>query len=268
MRRVRPAAVAGAFYPDDPAELAAMIDSMLAGSASASPAAGEPGPPVALVVPHAGYVYSGPVAATAYSRLVPWRATIERVVVIGPPHRVPVRGLALSSADIFATPLGDIALDTATRDSMLQWPGVYVDDRAHAPEHSIEVHLPFLQRVLGTGWLLVPALAGGIDPQTLADALEPVWGAPNTVVVISTDLSHYHDILTARRMDRATADAIVGARWEDLDSDDACGAAGVRGALEMVRRKHEQVDLLDLRNSGDTAGPADRVVGYGSFSIQ
>ena len=264
MTLVRPAAVAGYFYPDDPAELAAMVDGYLA----AVPVPRDDAPPVALIVPHAGYVYSGPVAATAYARLAAWRDRIERVVVVGPPHRVPVRGLALSGADAWDTPLGRIPVDAGARRSLLARPDVYVDDRAHAPEHSLEVHLPFLQRVLGDGWSLLPVIAAGDDAATLADALEPVWGTPGTVVIVSTDLSHYHPQREARVIDGSTAEAIVAARWEVLDGERACGAAGVRAALELTRRHDEHVHLLDLRNSGDTAGSTDRVVGYGSFLVR
>ena len=264
MTLVRPAAVAGFFYPDDPDELTGLVDSMLA----AVPPGHDTRPPVALIVPHAGYVYSGPVAAAAYARLAHWRGAIERVVVVGPPHRVPVRGLATTSADAWDTPLGRVPVDREACDRLVATGAVYVDDHAHAPEHSLEVHLPFLQRVLGTGWRLVPVLAAGADAARLADGLESLWGAEATVVVVSTDLSHYHHQREARVLDRATADDIVGARWEAIDGDRACGAAGVRAALELSRRHGEHVDLLDLRNSGDTAGPTDRVVGYGSFVVR
>jgi AmmeMemoRadiSam system protein B len=261
--RVRPAAVAGTFYPDDPRTLTAMIDGLMA---SVDPVASD-APPVALIAPHAGYIYSGPVAATAYARLVPWRDRIDRVVVVGPPHRVPVRGLALSSADAWQTPIGRVDIDREACDLLLARSGVYTDDRAHAAEHSIEVHVPFLQRVLGDGWRFVPVIAGGPEAEALADSLSPLWGAERTVVVVSTDLSHYHPQPTARMIDRVTAEAIVAGQWEALDSDQACGASGVRAALELSRRHGEHVHLLDLRNSGDTAGGADRVVGYASFLV-
>jgi AmmeMemoRadiSam system protein B len=268
---VRPTAVAGFFYPDQPERLAAMVDSMLdaAGQPDGAPTdTPDDELPVALIAPHAGYVYSGPVAASAYARLRRWRADVRRVVVIGPPHRVPVHGLALSSADEWETPLGRIPVDTAACEQLLAKPGVRVDDHAHAAEHSLEVHLPFLQRVLDPGWTLVPVIAGGPAATALADALEPVWAAPNTVVVVSTDLSHYHPQWVARPLDRATAELIVDRQWERLDGDRACGASGVRAALELARRHHEHVELVDLRDSGDTAGPLDRVVGYGSFLVR
>lgn len=267
MMRVRPAGVAGMFYPGSAHELQATVDRLLddAGAAAAPP---WDGPPVALIVPHAGYVYSGPTAATAYARLRPWRSEITRVVAVGPAHHVAVRGLVLSSADGFATPLGVVPADRDACDALLEGNGVSVDDRAHAPEHSVEVQVPFLQRVLAPGWRFVPVVAGSAGAAAVADALEPVWGAPGTLVVISSDLSHYLDIETARHLDRMTADAILRAAWEELRSEQACGLVPVRGALELARRHRQRVELLDLRTSGDTAGPRDRVVGYGSFVIR
>ena len=270
---VRPAAVAGTFYPGDPRTLAATVDRLLVAAAldtdTDSEADADSGniAPVAVIAPHAGYVYSGPVAASAYARIAPWKGTITRVVVIGPAHRAYVTGLALSSADAFATPLGEIPVDRVAHEVLLRHPGVGVDDHAHAAEHSLEVHLPFLQRALGDGWSLVPIVAGAADTGTVADALGAVWGADGTLVVVSSDLSHYHDTHTARRLDLATAAAIVSGDWEHLDGERACGAAPVRGALELARRHGETITLLDLRNSGDTAGPMSRVVGYGSFLV-
>jgi len=264
MDRVRPAAVDGMFYPSSAGELAAMLDALL----DEVPPVAESAPPVALIAPHAGYAYSGAVAATAYARLRPWRAVITRVVVVGPAHRVPVRGLALSSATGFRTPLGIVPVDQDTNTVLLEHEGVYVDDHAHAPEHSIEVHLPFLQRVLADGWRLVPVIAGSAAATMVADALEPIWDAPGTLVVISTDLSHYLDDTTARRLDRSTAAAIMARAWEAIGSEGACGIVPVRGALELARRHDEHIDLLDLRTSADTAGSRDRVVGYGSFLVR
>jgi len=264
MTTIRPAAVAGSFYPVDARQLALMIDAMI-GSVEV---ALDEAPPPAIIVPHAGYVYSGPIAATAYAKLVQWRGTINRVVVIGPAHRVAVGGLALSSADEFVTPLGAIPMDGPANRMLLRQPGVYVNDRAHAMEHSVEVHLPFLQRTLGDEWSLVPVVAGSADATTVADALALFWGEPGTLVVVSTDLSHFYDSRAAHKLDTATAAAIVADKWEALTGHDACGAVPLRGALLLARRHGEQVQLLDLRNSADTAGPADRVVGYGSFVVR
>ena len=263
MTTIRHAAVAGSFYPARPDELRALVDRLL----DAAPHECDDTPPVALIAPHAGYVYSGPVAATAYARLLPWRHSITRVVVIGPAHRVPVHGLALSSAEAFATPLGLVHVDHLANGLLARQPGVHVDDRAHEQEHSVEVHLPFLQRVLGSNWSLVPVVAGAASVTEVADALDTVWAADGTLVVISSDLSHFHDAHTARRLDAATAADIVAGRWEHLAGEQACGAVPVRGALELARRHDETVRLLDLRNSGDTAGPDSRVVGYGSFVV-
>ncbi len=268
MSHVRPPAVAGMFYPRDPAELAATVDALIAAVDRGVEADTRPGGPVALVVPHAGYRYSGRTAAVAYARLRPWAEEVRHVVVVGPAHRVALRGLGLSSADGFATPLGVVPVDRATCDALLARRGVAYNDHTHQLEHSVEVQLPFLQRVLGDTWSLVPVVAGTIDASQVADALADLWGAPQTLFVISTDLSHYHDLATTRRLDRATAATIVAASWETLGSDDACGAVPVRGALELARRNGEHVRLLELSTSADGGGPTDHVVGYGSFVVR
>ena len=263
MKYVRHTAVAGLFYPADPQELALLVDQLL----DDAPAVEESEMPVALVAPHAGYVYSGPTAAAVYRRLRTWAPAITRVVIVGPAHRVPVHHLGLSSDDAFATPLGEIPIDLEVNRALLQ-NGAMIDNRAHQHEHSIEVQLPFLQRVLGDGWSLVPIIAGSGSATAIADALDGLWGRSGTLVVISSDLSHYHDLHTARRLDRDTAATIVSAAWEQLGSDDACGAVPLRGALELARRRGEHVSMVDLRTSADAAGSADRVVGYGSFVVR
>jgi AmmeMemoRadiSam system protein B len=256
------------FYPRDPAELAATVDALLAAVAQDLSGVAEPGPPVALVVPHAGYHYSGRTAAAAYVQLRPWAHAIRRVVVVGPAHRVALRGLGLSSADAFATPLGAVRVDHDACSALLTNPAVSINDDTHRLEHSVEVQLPFLQRVLGDTWALVPVVAGTVNAPNVADAFADLWGAPQTLFVISTDLSHYHDLATTRRLDRATAATIVAAGWETLGSDDACGAAPVRGALELARRNGEHVRLVELSTSADAGGPTDHVVGYGSFVVR
>ena len=269
MTRVRPPAVAGTFYPGDAVELADTVDRLLAAAAhdqAAAPAGLRP--PAAIVAPHAGYVYSGPVAASAYAALGRWRDDVHRVYLIGPAHRVAVRGVALSSADEWVTPLGRLPVDRAAVEALAVRPGVTVDDRAHAPEHCLEVHLPFLQRVLRDGWTIVPALASGVTPAALAELMRTSWAQPGVLWVVSTDLSHYHDLRTARRLDEATAAAVVARAWERIGTDDACGAVPLRGVLELARRLDAPVEQLDLRTSGDTAGDARRVVGYGSFVIR
>jgi len=260
--RARPAAVAGSFYPADPSVLTAEVDALLA----AAPAPAAAPVPEALVVPHAGYAYSGPVAATAYAALGPATA-VTRVVLLGPAHRVAVRGVATSSADVFSTPLGDVPVDDAARRAALALPGVFVDDRAHAQEHSLEVQLPFLQRKLGHGFAIAPFVVGNADPANVAAVLDELWGGPETLVVVSSDLSHYLDHPTAKARDRRTADAIVAGRVDDVEAQDACGAVPIRGLLVAAGRRGLRGTVLDLRTSGDTAGPHDRVVGYGAFAV-
>jgi AmmeMemoRadiSam system protein B len=226
-----------------------------------------PGPaPKALIVPHAGYPYSGPIAGRGYATLRAGRDSIERVVLLGPAHYVPVRGLVTTSADQWATPLGPVDIDDDARRAVLTRPSVEIGDGAHAPEHSLEVHLPFLQRIL-TRFALLPLVVGHADADTVATALDAVWGGPETLIVVSTDLSHYHDHATAAVLDRRTAEAITAGREADLSADDACGVYPVRGLLVAARQHHLRTELVDLRSSGDTAGTPDRVVGYGAFTL-
>lgn len=260
--RVRPTAVAGAFYPADPVQLRLLVDWCLT--------EGIPPPKLskrlrALIVPHAGYVYSGPVAGHGYAQLVPLRGLIRRVLLLGPAHYVPVTGMALPGVDAFATPLGPVQLDWRARDLLLQAPNTVVDDAAHEPEHSLEVQLPFLQRALGDVEVL-PIIVGRARPGEVADMLEPWVDDPAVVVVVSSDLSHYLDYSVATARDAATAKAIVERRWSVIADDDACGARPVRGLLELAVRHDLDIHVLDLRNSGDTAGGRDRVVGYGAFA--
>jgi MEMO1 family protein len=260
----RPSAVAGSFYPSDPAALRRAVAAHLAGVAPPGDRA-DAGTPKALIAPHAGYVYSGPIAATAYQTLAAARGAVRRVVLAGPAHFVPVRGVAVSSADAFATPLGPVTVDDAARTRALAVDGTVVDDAAHAGEHSLEVHLPFLTEVLGPVPVL-PLLVGRGAPVVLADVLDALWGDDETRVVVSTDLSHYHDDAAAKAIDRETADAIV-ARCDTLDPERACGAGAVLGLLEAARRHGLNVRLLDLRTSADTSGDPWRVVGYGAFAL-
>jgi MEMO1 family protein len=271
--RVRPPIVAGSFYPATPEELVEVVDATLAGAATADePSAARP---KALIVPHAGYVYSGPVAATAYARLRPWRHEIDRVVLLGPAHRIPVRSMALSSADGWDTPLGRVPVDEAARAAVADLPGVEIDDAAHAPEHSIEVELPFLQRVLRpegdeprlAPFRVLPIVVGHAPADEVATVLDAVWGGDETLIVISSDLSHYEDYDTAADHDRRTAAHILAGRVGEIGPRDACGAFPVRGLLVAAGRRHLDIELVDLRSSGDTAGPANQVVGYGSFVL-
>jgi MEMO1 family protein len=261
---VRPPAVAGMFYPSDSVELASLVDRELAAAAAPDDAP----PPKAIVAPHAGYIYSGPIAASAYRRLVPRRGLVQRVVVLGPAHSVPLNGLAVPQADEFATPLGPIAVDHELREVALRHRAVRASDKAHAGEHSVEVQLPFLQRVLGReGWTLLPIVVGRADQRMVADVLDDLWGGPETLIVISSDLSHYESYEAAQAHDSATAAAIVTGDASSIEVGDACGAHPLRGLLEVARRHDLTVDLIDLRNSGDTAGDRERVVGYGSFLV-
>jgi AmmeMemoRadiSam system protein B len=223
--------------------------------------------PKAIIAPHAGYIYSGPIAATAYARLQPGRDVIRRVVLLGPSHRVAFHGLAVSSAGAFATPLGEISVDRTAIEALLQLPFVHLVDQAHALEHSLEVHLPFLQEVLDR-FSLVPIVVGDADPPQVAEVLDLLWDGDETVIVISSDLSHYHDYATAKRMDRATSEAIEALRPEDIGYEDACGRLPVSGLLLAARARGLKLKTVDLRNSGDTAGAKDSVVGYGAYVLE
>jgi AmmeMemoRadiSam system protein B len=260
MDAVRRPAVAGAFYPREARVLQAEVESYLAGADATGVA------PKAIIAPHAGYIYSGPIAASVYARLAPLRGRIKRVVLAGPAHRVYVTGAAIPSAQSFASPLGEVALDTEALGRLRALPFVEESDRAHALEHSLEVHLPFLQAVLGD-FRLVPIVVGDADPAQVARMLETVWGEEETLVVVSSDLSHYLPYDAARARDRDTAEAIL--RLEaTLEPEEACGAAPINGLLEVARRRGLEPELLDLRNSGDTAGDRDRVVGYAAFAFR
>lgn len=258
---VRKPAVAGLFYPDDEASLRAAVTGFLA---AAGP--GEGAPPKALIVPHAGFVYSAPVAAAAYARLAGAAPAIGRVVLLGPSHRVPFHGLALPGVEAFETPLGTVPLDPEAIASIEGLDQVIALPAAHEGEHSLEVHLPFLQTLLRS-FTLVPLVVGDAAGDAVAEVLEALWGGPETLIVISSDLSHYHDYATARAMDAATSAAIEALAPERIGYEDACGRVPVSGLLEIARRRGLQARTVDLRNSGDTAGPKDRVVGYGAYVV-
>ena len=263
MHDVRPAAVAGMFYPGSSAALAESVRACLADAATRPLSAATL--PKAVIVPHAGYVYSGPIAGAAYARLAAGRRTIRRVVLLGPTHRVPVRGLALPTARAFATPLGVVEVDRKAALLALTLPQVQESDAAHALEHSLEVQLPFLQAVLDE-FRIVPFAVGDATADEVADVIDRLWGGPETLIVISSDLSHYHRYAEARAIDRGTADAIL-ALGPEIDHEQACGATPVNGLLLCARRRGLAAELLDLRNSGDTAGDKARVVGYASFAF-
>jgi MEMO1 family protein len=253
----RPSAVAGTFYPDDPTVLARTVDDLV----RAVPA--ESRMPKAIVVPHAGYIYSGAIAASGFARLRAAAKRIERVVMIGPAHRVPVRGLAAPGARSLETPLGDVAVDNA---ALAGVPGVTTSPLAHAAEHSLEVELPFLQRIAPQA-RVIPLAAGDIDDEGVGRVLEALWGGPETVIVISTDLSHYLPYDRAKAIDAETLARVVALDADGVGHDRACGATGLRGLLWVARRKRLTARLLDARNSGDTAGDKKRVVGYAALAL-
>lgn len=262
MNTVRQPAVAGMFYPAAASELARDVGALLAGAASA--ARGKP-VPKAIIAPHAGYVYSGAIAATAYARVAPARGKITRVVLLGPVHQVPVRGVALPGASVLATPLGNISVDAAAVATLSKLPQVTVSAAAHAREHSLEVHLPFLQTVL-EDFSVVPLAVGDATADEIAQVLDILWGGAETLIVVSSDLSHYLGYNDAQASDRATAQAILDLRT-DISHQQACGGTPVNGLMLAARRRSLTPQLLDLRNSGDTAGDRRRVVGYGAFAF-
>ena len=256
---VRPAAVAGSFYPRDPQELGATVTALLAGHHGPARA------PKALIVPHAGYVYSGNCAAQAYGSLGAAARALRRVLLLGPSHREWFRGLAVPTVQAFATPLGTVRVDTAAVSRLCALPAVVRSDAAHALEHSLEVQLPFLQHVAPAA-AIVPVVAGDASPAEVAAVIEELWDGAETLIVVSSDLSHYHSYRTARALDSATAKAIVGGRT-DLLGEQACGCVLVNGLTLAVRAHGLRAAVLDLRNSGDTAGDKQRVVGYGAFGF-
>ena len=258
--RVKPANVAGTFYSDDGEALRREVDACLGRVQTGGPV------PKALIAPHAGYCYSGPVAASAYARLKPRAHEIRRIVLLGPVHYHPVRGVAVSGAESFETPLGAVPVDVASVRRVLDLAFVNRCDPAFEREHSLEVHLPFLLRVLPR-FTLVPLLVGDASPAEIDALLEVLWGGPETGIVVSSDLSHFLDYDSARRLDAKTSDAIVALRHDDVGYEQACGRHAVNGLLHLAKRRGLRASILDVRNSGDTAGPRGRVVGYGAYAF-
>ena len=255
----RPPAVAGSFYPADPDRLRTQVLNLLAHASSFSNVT-----PKALIAPHAGYVYSGSVAAETFAVLRDGAQAITRVVLLGPAHYVPVRGIAVPTVDAFETPLGLVPVDVEALEKIAELPFVVRSDAPHAPEHALEVELPFLQAVLSS-FKLVPLVVGDASPQEVAQALRELWGGPETLIVASSDLSHYHRYETARHLDSASAVTIEGGDWTKLGPNQACGYLSVAGLLIEAKRRGLKAQRLALCNSGDTAGPRDRVVGYGAW---
>lgn len=261
MERIQPAAVAGTFYPSDPKQLRSEVRRYV-GEAKAEATA----LPKALIAPHAGYIYSGPVAGNAYAQLASQGDTISRVIILAPAHRVAFNGIAYSSATAFRTPLGDIKVDLEALNSIAGLPQLHERDDAFRNEHSIEVHLPFLQEML-SDFKIIPLLVGDATPTQVDEVLEALWGGSETLILISSDLSHYLSYTAAQEMDREATSAIESLRPDGLSYHHACGRIPVSGLLLAAQRNRLKVETLDLRNSGDTAGSRDQVVGYGAYAL-
>jgi MEMO1 family protein len=259
---IRPPAVAGLFYAGHRQRLQTTVSELLAEAAPSADVL-----PKALIAPHAGYVYSGRVAAEAFATLRARAQSIARVVLIGPAHFVRLRGIAAPTASGFETPLGCVPLDRDALSAIADLPYVIAADAPHAPEHSLEVELPFLQALLPK-FAVVPLVIGDAAPQQVAEVLRRLWGGPDTLIVVSSDLSHYHDYDTARRLDAATAAAIERGEWQNLGPNQACGFLAVAGLLVEAGRRRLRPQRLSLCNSGDTAGSRDRVVGYGAWVVE
>ncbi len=259
--KIRPAAVAGYFYPDDPDEIKTMISEYMDQARHTDIRS------KAIIAPHAGYIYSGPIAANAYSTIEPLKDHIKRVILLGPAHRVYVNGMALSTADYFASPLGIVPIDKTLQEEALTFNNVVEFDQAHAKEHSLEVHLPFLQ-VLLNDFSLLPVLVGDADANEVANLLDHLWQDEETLIIVSSDLSHFHDYNTAKQIDQATTQAIETFEIDRIGPKQACGSFPVNGLLNLAESRSLKVQTLDVRNSGDTAGSKDQVVGYGSYAIR
>ena len=257
--RVRASAVAGMFYPADSEELGRAVRGFLSKVDVDSV-----GSPKALIVPHAGYIYSGAIAASAYACVQPEQIT--RVVLIGPSHRVLFHGLAAPESILWKTPLGDVMVDFEVLKKISTFPQVTFSEKAHREEHCLEVQLPFLQEMLGE-FRIIPLVVGDSSPEEVAEVLEALWGGPETLIVISSDLSHYESYEQADKKDQIAARAIEDLDLRGLDHDHACGFIPIAGLVHLARQKGMRAELLDLRNSGDTAGPKDQVVGYGAFAL-
>jgi AmmeMemoRadiSam system protein B len=257
----RPPAIAGTFYPADPEELRRAV-SIYVGDAVAAMRT-----PKALIAPHAGYVYSGAVAGHAYRCLEGMREQLSRVILLGPAHTVYLQGMAVPSVDTFVTPMGEVAIDHEVIETLSDLPQVLSSDEAHQREHSLEVHLPFLQSVLGD-FTLVPFVVGETHPDQVAEVLERLWGGDETLIVVSSDLSHFHDYASAQEKDRATSAAIEAFRSGAIGPQQACGCYSLNGLLQLAARREMDITTLALANSGDTVGPRDRVVGYGAYGLR
>ncbi len=260
MQAIRPPAVAGMFYPNDESALQTLVNSFL----KAIPPSNNNEAPKAIIAPHAGYIYSGAIAANVYAQLQPVSQRIKQVMLLGPSHREPLQGLATSSATYFSTPLGNVALNKTLIEKVQQFSQVTLFDKAHAAEHSLEVQLPFLQTIFND-FKLVPLVVGNATSLQVCEILNSLWEEKETLIVVSSDLSHYLDYETACQMDKRTSQAIEDLNPKDIHYEHACGCNPINGLLSLAKQKGWQAKTIDLRNSGDTAGSKDRVVGYGAY---
>ena len=265
MEQIRQPAVAGMFYPADKQSLKDDVHQYLQQAHYAHDIDSEQKRvPKGIIVPHAGFIYSGPIAASAYKQIIPFKDKINRVVLLGPSHRVAFSGLAVPESEVFNTPLGNIPIDQEAIQLLSGLPQVIISDQAHRDEHSLEVQLPFLQEILGE-FSLIPLVVGEANSHDVAEVINRLWGDEHTLIVISTDLSHFHKYNEAKQLDRATSDAIVNLKPDLIGYEDACGRNGLKGLLTVAKENNLSIDVLDLRNSGDTAGDKNRVVGYGAY---
>jgi len=262
MENIRPAAVAGLFYPASNDELVQLVNNELSQVTLKSQHS-----PLAIIVPHAGYIYSGAIAASVFKYLQNFRSIIKRILLIGPSHRVDFQGLALSNADFFQTPLGKVRLDKNSQVKLLNIPDIQLLDQAHENEHSLEVQLPFLQQVLDS-FSLIPIVAGRASAELVAQTIDTIWDGEETLIVISSDLSHYHDYKTAQELDNTTSKAILDLDYTSISSANACGYVGINGLLLFAKNRHLKASIIDVRNSGDTAGDKNSVVGYGGYIFE
>ena len=261
-RSIRDAAVADSFYPANPGKLRALVSQLLQPYNHQLRTQSK-----AIIAPHAGYIYSGDTAAKVYADLRNYAENIRRVVLLGPVHRVYTAGIALSSATHFATPLGNVPIDRSWQARIEGMDGVQYHDAAHLYEHSLEVHLPFLQMVL-PHFTLVPIAVGDASGEQVATVLEQLWGGHETLLVVSSDLSHYHDYETAKRIDTATCRSILACDDSSIHSEQACGCRPLAGLLRIAKMRQMHLELIDLCNSGDTAGDQQRVVGYCAVALK
>lgn len=267
MNRIRFPAVAGMFYPKDTSLLDDEVGRYLVEARNGSDESASSWPKI-IVVPHAGYRYSAGVAAAAYRLVESMNPAPRKVVLLGPSHTVAFSGMAISQADTWRTPLGDVALDRDTIERLLALPQVTIDDTPHIREHALEVQIPFLQRVLPAGFSLVPIVVGRCEPEPIADLLDACWGGPETLVVVSTDLSHYHPLPDAKALDSSTLSSILSLDVDALTTDRACGAIPLRGAMVAAKRHHLTPEFLASATSADGGGDHWRVVGYGSLAFE